>query len=275
MNLERAFEIVDTPNPDEEAFVTYHDQETLITTKTRGDNGWPLKDVTLYKNWFLREGGRVNEKDDSDLYGNYIFIGKKAKGGVVAFSWGKNKSEEDKRKPFETWTTQGNHYWHGVLFRVDFFQDKNFPISTNGQDGGIILAGRMYDRIVYLPPVSEGTTFTHKLFFSATKFRIPKHRVPIPHSVQWNYHDSRGSFPECLHPKLVFPPMQSAFASYSTGGGAVSAFGAANGQSFPETNFTERLPYILSDKQEQVELGWIRHQIKVSPPLEETENSRQ
>ncbi len=269
MNIPSPFVVIPTPNNDERAFVTYHDaeQSKLSWTTDSGDNGWPLHEETLYKNWHLRIPNRVSP-DDSKLWGNYVFWKQiQGQGGAIGFVWCKFKSEEEKNTdPYQIWFEQGNHYWHGILHKVSFFKDTGFPVSTNGSNGGVIVAARLYDRIIYTPPVSEGTLFEHRLYLSPSKFKIVQGQVPIPTAVQWSYHDSQGSFPECLHGPLNFPPLRSAYASYTTGGGTENAFGAANGQFFPETNFQDWSSYTLSDKQEEGQTGWERHQIIVHPP---------
>lgn len=265
---QQTFLLIKTQDPSEEAFVTYHDQEVLakLGPNAKGNNGWPIPETTIYQNWFLKEGGRAQAG-----YGNYIMFSMDAAGGIVSFVWLKNKTEEEKKAPIKRWTDQGDHYWHGILHKVTFFFDYKFPMSTNGPNGEVVLAPRMYERIVYSPPVSEGSMFEHRLYQSPVPFKIAPAPVPMPDAVSWSYHGSQGSFPECLHPKLVFPAVQSAFAAYSTGGGEVSVSGSANGQLFPETNFTERAPYTLSNKQKETETGWVRHEIIVSPPTEEPE----
>lgn len=263
MDIPSPWRLTDTPDPDEYGFVTLHDPDSIAWFTTSGNDGRPLKEVTLYKNWKLKEPRRATD----DLWGNYVFTSKSVgEGGVIIYHWGKNKTEAEKNTPYETFTKVGNHYWHPILKQVRFFADRNFPLSTNGPDGGIILAARLYDRIVHIPSMSEGTLFQHDLFFSATKFQIGQYPTPSPASVSWNYHGSTGSFPECLHPKLVFPPVRTAFAAYSTGGGAVAAFGSANGQVFPATNFEDWQPYVIRDDQEEVEGGWKRVRITVFPP---------
>ncbi len=270
MTIPHPFLVIPTTNQNERAIQTFHDLDNsrLLLSTDSGDKGWPIQEVTLYKNWFLRDAGRVNQNDDSKLWGNYVYWKQvDAPPGQVSFIWSKYKSEKEKNsEPFQKWFEQGNHYWHGILQGVNFFPDKDFPLSTNGPDGGIVVAARLYDRIVYIPPVSEGSLFEHRLYLSPSKFKIVQHQVPVPTAVSWDYHDSRGSFPECLHKKLVFPGMQSAFASFTTGGGEVSAFGSSPTQIFPETNFDEWAVYCLSDQQEQTNTGWLRHQIWVYPP---------
>ncbi len=75
MNIPSPFTVIPTPNQDERAFVTWHDPEVsmLSWTTDNGDKGWPIHEVTLYKNWNLRIPSRVNLADDTKLWGNYVF----------------------------------------------------------------------------------------------------------------------------------------------------------------------------------------------------------
>ncbi len=268
MKIDKPWKLMATPDPGGFSFQTTHDPDKKLAWFTEvGDNGIPIPSVTLYKNWILREPKRADETYGG-IWGNFILLDSTVgQEGEVVFTWAENKTQEEQNTPFRTWTEMGNHYWHPILHSVKFYPDTHFPVSTNGPDGGIIVAARLYDRISYTPAVSEGTLFQHDLFFSGTKFVIGQSAVPTPTAVSWSYHDSQGSFPECLHPKLVFPPIRSAFASFTTGGGTVAANGASNGQVFPSTSpFEEWQPYVLSDKQDQIDSGWLRHRITVFPP---------
>lgn len=205
----------------------------------------------------------------SEGIGSYVYL--RAVGpddqGRLGLVFGKNKTEAEKNTPYDSWTESGNHYWHPVLLSVRFYPDTNFPLSTNGPDGGIILASRLYDRVEYVPAQTEGTLFQHDFFLSSTKFVIGQNEVPVPRAVQWSYHGSEGSFPECIGPKLNFPAMRTAYAAYSTGGGAVSASGSAPGQSFPACNFEQRRPYVLRESQQQLDSGlWQMERVTVFPP---------
>jgi hypothetical protein len=263
MDLGTTWSMTDTPDPNEYGFTTLHDPDAVAGWKDEpGDKGRPIAEKTLYKNWFLAESARL------PLWGDYVFVGKSFRDdGAVVFRWFRNKTEAEKNTPYETFTEHGNHYWHPILHKVSFFADTKFPLATNGPDGGIILAARLYERIVMTPSMSEGTLFQHDLFFSGTKYVIGQYPVPSPSAVSWDYHGAKGGIQECLHGKLVFPPIKSAFASYSTGGGAAAAFGSSNGQEFPSTApYEDWQPYVLSDKQQQVAGGWERHRITVFPP---------
>jgi hypothetical protein len=253
-----SFDPLPTPNPNEFAVRVWASPQKVLQKM-----GGLVAGTTTLKAADLC----VVPSSEEDL-GSYLYLKPlgKREDGALGFVFTKPKTAEELKRPFKTWREQGNHYWHGILHSVKFFLDRSFPLSTNGTDGGIVLAPRMYERIKYTPPVSEGSIFEHRLYFGPTKFHIGPSPVPVPTAVSWSYHGSNGSFPECLHPLLKFPAVQSAFAAYSTGGGAVAAEGVAGGQVFHETNFTEWAPYTVKDGQDEVETGWLRHEVIVQPP---------
>lgn len=233
--------------------------------KVRDDSSKPVEGTTTYRafKWHTDPGG-------TESFYDYIFSfpEEQTRDGMVGFNFAKSKTEAEKNTAVKTWKTFGNHYWPPVLKSVKFFQDRSFPVSTNGTDGGVVLAARLYARIEYIPPASEGTLFLHEVFTSPTPFSIGPSPVPMPTAVSWDYHSSSGSFPECLHGKLVFPAMRTAYASYSSGGGAASANGAAGGQVFPATNFETWQPYTSMEAQEQAHGAWVRTRVTVFPPAE-------
>ena len=54
--------------------------------------------------------------------------------------------------------------------------------------------------------------------------------------------------------------------AYYNGVTTVSNYNEVSGQVFPETNFIEWAPYILSDDQELVNGVWYRRRVRVYPP---------
>lgn len=199
--------------------------------------------------------------------------------GYITLSFAKHKDDTvidpvtgltEKMTPYRETPTFGNHYWHPILQSLVFIEDHNFPRSTYGGRGGqsaIVTGPTYYARQIYQPSVSEGTRFLKKEYFADTPFLIPSFLVPIPTSVAYDLPGLRGSFPECLHPKILIPATQTATASFVAGnqGGASSAL---RGQRFPETNFTEWRPYIVSAEQGQKNGGWYMATILVIPPLQ-------
>lgn len=258
------FHITGTPDPNEEAFFTDLNQEAL---KNLRNDQWPRTSdggntATLYQDWVLSLPERVKQG-----WGNYVYVRKRPLGdGVIRFFWAKNKTEEEKNTPYRETPSFGNHYWPPMLLLLRFIPDRNFPITTQGANGQMIVGYRHYVREVFIPGANEGSLFITREFFAAEKFDIGQHPVPEPTAVSYDYLGARGSFPECLHDRIRIPAMRTAFASYTTGGGSAGASGVLAGQIFPATNFTEWAPYIVSDKQVETEEGWKREQVEVFPP---------
>jgi hypothetical protein len=256
-----SYDLLDTPDPDESAVIVY------VQTKDLRQQHLPVAGVTTLRvSELTRDGIAISN------YGEYLFYRKRKPAvGWLGFIFTKPKTDAERWTPIasRTKTEQRNHPWYPVVYRVGFYPDEDFAVSTNGTDGGIVLAARLYPRLAYKPGVGEGSEFRHEFYFSPTPFVNVQQPVPIPRAVQWKYHDSEGSFPECLGPRLVFPAIQSAFAAYSTGGGAVAAEGSAPGQIFPATNFEDWEEYMLTFTQEEVETGWEGHAVFVSPPIDQ------
>ncbi len=178
-------------------------------------------------------------------------------------------TDEQRNTPYRSTWSFGDHYWHPILESLIFYEDKNFPRTTNGGRGGqtaIITGPTYYVREVYRPSVTEGSRFFTEEFFSDVPYDIPYYPVPIPTAVSYDLPGVRGSFPECLHPKIIVPATQTADASFVLGlqGGAS---GVLQGQLFPATNFTEWEPYVVAHQQ-NFQNGYLAKRVTVYPPLE-------
>lgn len=235
-------------------------------------SGWPQEGSLLSENPWVADA----VLRDPDLYGNYIYTDNEAttsseRESSITFIYGPPRTEEQKQEPYREFPSHGNHYWPPMLLMLKFIPDRNFPITTQGSNGQMVIGYRHYVREVFIPGANEGSLFITRKFYSPTKFDIGQHPVPEPTAVSYDYLGARGSFPECLHGRIRIPAMRTAFATYSTGSGSAGASGVLAGQIFPETNFIEWAPYVLRDSQEFVSVGWERTQVEVfPPPLPET-----
>jgi hypothetical protein len=255
-----AFRLLPTPDPDTFTFVTTHEQKTI--------REWPRTYSTVFKNWKHNVSSwKEAISSTGKPYGEFIYTDSgEAPAGYVSFVWAPQKTEEEKNVPFRTTKRFGNHHWPPILQQVKILEDHSFPQSTNGYNGGVILAPRYFDRVVYIPSVDEGSMFLEEEFLSPTPFEIGQYPVPVPSSVSYSYLGISGNFPECLHPRLVFPSKRMATAAYSTGDGATGAAGALSGQIFPETNFTEWAPFIVSHTQQSTNGVYYAKRVTVFPP---------
>lgn len=257
------WELIKTPNPSEFGIAVTVPMNKVVSSPAN----FPVEGSLLSQNIWAAD--RV--LTDPALYGNYIYTDyqqsvSSEKERSFTFFYAKNKTEEEKNTPYREFPEHGNHYWPPMLLMLRFIPDRNFPITTQGANGQTIIGFRHYVREVFIPGANEGTLFVTREFFAATKFDIGQAPVPEPTAVSYDYLGARGNFPECLHGKIRIPSMRTAFASYTTGGSTTGASGVLSGQLFPETNFTEWAPYILSDKQTFTGVGWHRIQIEVFPP---------
>lgn len=195
-------------------------------------------------------------------FSSYVYLGQGEDwkgGGTLLFGKGgldrngNPTSDPSAIPPFRTTTRFGNHYWHPILKELKFIPVQGFPLNTYSS-GSIAYAQRYMVREVYIPSVNEGTRFVIEEFLSPIPFQIPKTPTPQPSSVSYSFINIRGGFPECLHEKLDI----NALLGVGTAG--------LPGQIFPATNFTDWVPYILSDTQELTAGGYHRIRTRVYPP---------
>jgi hypothetical protein len=263
------FQILGTPNKNEEAFYIDLDQETLSKFRSgdfprTSDGG---NTATVYEDWKYALPERVKQG-----WGDYIYTSKQEIGdGGLRFFWGLNKTEEEKNTPYQrVWKKHGNHRWPPILKSLYLLEDYNFPRSTNrvtrAGGSGVVIAPTYYDRVVYIPDTNEGTRFLVEEFLAATPFVIPRYQTPVATGVQYSINGLQGSFPECLHDDIEIPSTTTASIAYQSGS-AAAAGGSLEGQFFPRTNFKNWRPYVVFDEQEEVPTGWSRMRIRVYPPM--------
>lgn len=251
---------ISTPNPSERALVVTVDEKIFAS------NGGVIPDEgTLYSSEdFKTFFGRDYNKE----FSNFVYTGQTKEHGLL---FARNKTEEQMATPFRTTTWTGNHRWPPILLYVGFEADyvalRSYPAS-NGTTVGTAFAPNYYDKVVYIPDVSEGTRFVKDEFFAPRPFDIPQMPVPIPTAVQYILPNGSGqSFPECLHPTIVIPDFVTGI-SQTVGGSSSGLGGSVKGQKFPATNFETWAPYVLSDRDEYQNGGWYRVRIRVYPPAQ-------
>lgn len=268
------FKLVKTPNP-YELGLAVHVRDTLLA-----NNPQLFPSQSRKYTDFVQSALTLVAIDQSYArgFGDYYYVDFREgfMGGeqpdqfpTIILNFTKHKTDAQKSVPFRATTTFGNHYWHPILDALAFIEDRNFPRFTSGGRGGksaIITGPTYYVREIYRPSVNEGSRFLKEEFFADSAFDIPPYPVPVPTSVSYDLPGVRGTFPECLHPEIIIPTTQTANASFVLGDQG-AAGGTLPGQKFPETNFTDRVPYVVSDQQE-FQNGWYRTRITVFPPVE-------
>lgn len=220
---------------------------------------------TLYKNFDKRLFGKDWLKAFEDY--RYIQSAEGENANVVSLLFFPSLTDAQRNKPYRTLSYFGDHRWPPILHSIVFIKDNTFPRFTSGGKGGqgaIISGPTYYAREVYTPECYEGSRFLQEEFISDVPYNIPLYPVPVPTAVSYDLPGIRGSFPECLHPKIVIPAAQTANAAFVAGDYATTS-GAVQGQVFPATNFEDWSPYVLTDKQ-WFDNGYRRTRIQVAPP---------
>lgn len=270
MIIDRPWQMLATPNANEFSFRTLHDPDAkLAWFTTAGDNGRPIDEETLYKNWVLREPKRA-DADYGGIWGDYVYTGASmGEGGVVIFTWALEKTMAVQNIPYRTYAKElGNHHWPSILKALNIMEDSTFGVSADsisGNDIGKVVAPRYYQQDDFINDVQEGSRFMVSEFFGPRPFNIPRHQVPMPGRINYQTVSSGGSFPESLHDDVEIPPTRTA-TSKNVGGTTTSVGGSLDGQFFPATNFRSWRPYVFADSQVRTETGWHRTLIRVFPP---------
>lgn len=260
--LDRGFNVLATPNPEEWAFAV-----VLAAIDLRPKMMVPLgtKYRKATKLMPLLDKQRVSEG-----WGDYVYTGSSndiAPPGHIALYFAKGKTAEEAAVPFRKYTMKfGNHYWHPILVDVVVVADTGRVIAMPGPNGTTRYEYPHVMRKIYQPPVSEGTRFVMEEGTSPVPMVIPRHRVPIPGNVSFDFGDVRGDFPECLHGDLEIGPQQTVFAIDNAAKESSSSYAAIAGQNFPATNVTTRRPYVLVHEQEYRNGVWYWWKIRVYPP---------
>lgn len=257
MALPEPFVVVGTVNPNEFAFVT--------TVRAQWDVPIPVAGATLYRDWKPAEWPQA-----SGDWGGYVYADSMpSPSDWLSFLWVKKKTQTEKDTPYRTFTRNGNHRWPPVLYSLKFLQDPSFPASTNGPGGSIIRAPRVFVRQIFKPESNEGSMFKYEYFLSDSKYEIPPYPAPQPQEVSYDFLGASGTFPECLHKKIVIPAMRTAVAKFSVGGGEQGVGGGVlGGQMFPSTEpFEDWTPYVISDKQVFQQGQYERERVTVYPPI--------
>lgn len=253
------WELIPTPNPYRFALSVVVPMSTIVNKP----GAWPQENSTFAQfPWAADPALKTASR-----FGDYIYTDNQSSPGFVTFIFGPNLTEAQKMTPFRVQKDTGNHYWPPILQALRFITDPSFPQSVQGPSGETIFAPRYYVREVFIPGVNEGTQFITEEFYSPTPFDIPQYPAPEPTAVSYDFLGVKGSFPECLHPKIVLTDLRTATAVYTAGGTTGQAGGVLPGQIFPATNFEEWSPYFLSGKQSFVSVGYHFIRIQVRPPL--------
>jgi len=114
----------------------------------------------------------------------------------------------------------------------------------------------------------EGTKFVTRKFLTATRPLIPHHLVPQAQPLKIQVPGNEVDLGEVLHDEIVIRPLVSTTNQYLNGAATGSdSYGGINGQIYPATNVTGRVPYFLFDGYVKTPEGlYDRTQVEVQPP---------
>ena len=269
-----AFQVVPTPDPNERAIITILDQNLF----TRGTD-FPVLKKTLYGKWNAEAGGgkqlAINAYANSPgLYGDYLYVKQvDAPSGYLGFFWGKNKTDEQKTIPFDSYeVTVENVPWPSVLRWIQFNEETSFPLSQNfvgANSAGVVTAPRWLVRRGYLPAQSLTTTVRIKEYLSPTPFPdfLMESDEPQPTEVSWDLIGSSGNMGKCLHPKIETPKSNGSFrVAYSSGNIEASTAQVNTSQIFPATNHQDWQEYTINSVTKNEQGMYHRIQRTFVPP---------
>jgi hypothetical protein len=255
MDIKKPFQLQKTPNPNERSFWTIHDQDDFDKVSEDGNNGFPIADETIYKNWFKRLPGKVHPTDDAKLYGNYIYKDCDTGDGTISFLWVKVKTPQQRNTAFRTQQITDHVDWDAVLEWIQFGKETGFPLSQNSINGqgkqSIVTADRWLVPRGYRPSQNLNTIVTVEEFLS--EFPYPDDQMesdePQPTEVMWDLVGSHGSMGKCLHPEILVPAQATSGYRVVSTAGDVQAANSTAGKpwKFPPTNHKKRRDFFIMD----------------------------
>lgn len=244
---------------------TKYNQKVSIEVKVSAAYDWIPKSLpalgTAYRD--CKSVTKIRQEE----FGDHVFTDVRGSGDYWYLTFAAPKTATDLVTPFyEGVMRVGNHSWPAILKQIRFERSTSFPNTVH--DGArIIAAPRYYTRIIDIPAIQEGTVFYQRKYFGPAEFDIPQHEVPQPDSVRWDFLGTEGQYEECLHDDVEIEGQQDSLEYTTVAGGAIeSQVGFVGGQSFKATNMKTRLPYILTDDQQDQGVGHLRMQLIVIPP---------
>ena len=257
------FQLLATPDPNERALRVSVRCRNLLNSAlpTEGEAFSALTLVPL--------GDLVKNE-----FGTYVFMDcVDVADGWLGLSYGKAKTEAQKKTPFKTTTSFDLDEWDTVLFGLGMIPDRNFLRSTiaavNGQK--TLISGPSYRvRPLFVQGGAYGTKFVVKEYLAPTPFKIPRHRTPVGTSVSYDTGDRQGTFERCLHDTISIGRQLSVSATVAGDSGGASA-GVIAGTEFPATDMQTWERHVAFDKQQKHSSGlqYRTKIVKIPPPIPE------
>lgn len=252
------YDILDTPSPLEVSF------RISVNPVTFGPNDLPYDNQPF----ITCEQIKTKPKFLVENYPNYLYTYAKRDGDKLFLYFARNKTDKERDTPFKTYFTTRSYPWPSVLEDLYFIKSPIPYIVFDGNDN--VASPRLLPRYRYRPSVTVDSLCKVEQFLSAKEW--PKqafvHAQPLPTDVNGSYLGVSVDFPRCLHPTVEFPEPDFGKSNIEFGVGVkVAPLGRNPSRMiFPETNFTDWAPFVISDRQEPTNGVWLREKVTIYPP---------
>lgn len=252
------YQILSTPAPSEVSFRIWVNPVQLRPNDLPYDN-----------QPFMEYQGIPNKpKFLTDNYADYVYTYANRDGDGMWLYFAKGKTDEERDTPFKTYFTNRQYPWPAVLEDLYFIRSPVPYIVFDGTDN--VASPRLLPRYRYRPQVSVDSVCKVEQFLSAIEWPRQSfiHPQPIPTDINGSYLGVSVDFPRCLHPTVEFPEQDFGQSNIEFGVGVKNAPLGRNPMRmvFPETNFTDWTPFVISDRQEPTNGVWLREKVTIYPP---------
>lgn len=252
------YEILSTPSPLEVSF------RILVDAKVFGPDDLPFDNQPF----ITCDKIKTKPKFLVENYANYVYTyASNAESGLWLY-FARNKTNAERDTPFKTFFTTRSYPWPAVLEDLYFVQSPYPYIVFDGSEN--VANPRLLPRYRYRPSVTVDSLCKVEQYLSSIEW--PKqtfvHQQPVPTDVDGAYLGVNVNFPRCLHPTVEFPEQDAGLSSVVYGVGVKTPPLNRNPlrMVFPETNFTDWAPFVVSDRQEPTNGVWLREKVTIYPP---------
>jgi len=150
----------------------------------------------LYVTWadsppWIRTVERVNPP----LQDYVLYMHQKAGNGRLFF-YGKALTEKERQTPYRTTYERRMQFWPTVLLKLWFDVITDDAGNESYRDHSKFRDGQTYPTVFQINYYQSDIQWTKERF---------SRLFPLTETVRWNFSSDQGSFPESLHPRVVFP----------------------------------------------------------------------
>lgn len=201
-------------------------------------------------------------------YGDYVFLkSEKQDADTITLFFGKRKVGNAKNTPFNTFPDTRQYTWPAVLEDLWIVKTPNFPQAVNNGTT-TDLADRLLPRYRFRPGVAYNSIVKVEQFLadSAWKEGDLTHEQPVPTDIDGSYIGLNIGYQRCLHPTVVLPRIGNETVIYGAGVIPPPRSRNVNRQVFPATNMLDWAPFVIEDRQQNVNGLWLRERVTIFPP---------